>query len=106
MPLFRARERAVAAGQLQANLGVVAEVHHASHPRRHRVAPSTTGDSDHRTGDSDHRTELDAFRTHQQSHVLAVSEEALELHIRSAEHTSELQSLMRISYAGFCFNKK
>src|SRR3546814_8993475 len=26
--------------------------------------------------------------------------------IRSAEHTSELQSLMRISYAVFCLNKK
>src|SRR3546814_10141548 len=25
---------------------------------------------------------------------------------RSEEHTSELQSLMRISYAPFCFNKK
>src|SRR3546814_10186238 len=25
---------------------------------------------------------------------------------RSAEHTSELQSLMRISYAGFCLNNK
>src|SRR3546814_8254012 len=25
---------------------------------------------------------------------------------RSEEHTSELQSLMRISYAGFCFTKK
>src|SRR3546814_18490104 len=25
---------------------------------------------------------------------------------RSAEHTSELQSLMRISYAGFCLKKK
>src|SRR3546814_6451131 len=25
---------------------------------------------------------------------------------RSEEHTSELQSLMRISYAVFCFNKK
>src|SRR3546814_9348201 len=27
-------------------------------------------------------------------------------HIRSEEHTSELQSLMRISYAVFCLNKK
>src|SRR3546814_520612 len=27
-------------------------------------------------------------------------------HARSEEHTSELQSLMRISYAVFCFNKK
>src|SRR3546814_16259198 len=26
--------------------------------------------------------------------------------IRSEEHTSELQSLMRTSYAGFCLNKK
>src|SRR3546814_3626874 len=28
------------------------------------------------------------------------------LRARSEEHTSELQSLMRISYAGFCFKKK
>src|SRR3546814_2652326 len=27
-------------------------------------------------------------------------------HARSEEHTSELQSLMRISYAVFCLNKK
>src|SRR3546814_9939411 len=27
-------------------------------------------------------------------------------HVRSEEHTSELQSLMRISYAGFCLQKK
>src|SRR3546814_6327675 len=30
----------------------------------------------------------------------------LELHARSEEHTSELQSLMRISYAVFCLNNK
>src|SRR3546814_2897345 len=29
-----------------------------------------------------------------------------EKHIRSEEHTSELQSLMRISYAVFCLKKK
>src|SRR3546814_4146087 len=29
-----------------------------------------------------------------------------EEHIRSEEHTSELQSLMRISYAVFCLKKK
>src|SRR3546814_5914899 len=28
------------------------------------------------------------------------------LGVRSEEHTSELQSLMRISYAGFCLTKK
>src|SRR3546814_2680694 len=27
------------------------------------------------------------------------------IHTRSEEHTSELQSLMRISYAGFCLKK-
>src|SRR3546814_8474237 len=31
---------------------------------------------------------------------------ALEISIRSEEHTSELQSLMRISYAVFCFQTK
>src|SRR3546814_3414709 len=31
---------------------------------------------------------------------------ALPAHIRSEEHTSELQSLMRISYAVFCLKKK
>src|SRR3546814_3920505 len=30
----------------------------------------------------------------------------LQAHIRSEEHTSELQSLMRISYAVFCLKKK
>src|SRR3546814_4681613 len=30
----------------------------------------------------------------------------LEVRIRSEEHTSELQSLMRISYAVFCLKKK
>src|SRR3546814_5900464 len=34
---------------------------------------------------------------------LAAEQRALE---RSEEHTSELQSLMRISYAVFCLNKK
>src|SRR3546814_9418502 len=32
--------------------------------------------------------------------------EAMDQHIRSEEHTSELQSLMRISYAVFCLKKK
>src|SRR3546814_3748511 len=31
---------------------------------------------------------------------------AAESRLRSEEHTSELQSLMRISYAGFCLKKK
>src|SRR3546814_9767504 len=35
-----------------------------------------------------------------------LGEAALEAHKRSEEHTSELQSLMRISYAVFCLKKK
>src|SRR3546814_7360566 len=37
---------------------------------------------------------------------IAVKAKALALHMRSEEHTSELQSLMRISYAVFCLQKK
>src|SRR3546814_9671202 len=37
---------------------------------------------------------------------LSVDNEYLALEDRSEEHTSELQSLMRISYAVFCLNKK
>src|SRR3546814_10576389 len=41
--------------------------------------------------------------------ILATADEALGARLaawRSEEHTSELQSLMRLSYAGFCLNKK
>src|SRR3546814_4151821 len=38
--------------------------------------------------------------------VLKVGGRALVLEFRSEEHTSELQSLMRISYAVFCLQKK
>src|SRR3546814_3732861 len=39
-------------------------------------------------------------------HITDLLERALKSHSRSEEHTSELQSLMRISYAVFCLNKK
>src|SRR3546814_3214904 len=35
-----------------------------------------------------------------------LNEEGIRTKQRSEEHTSELQSLMRISYAGFCLKKK
>src|SRR3546814_8455645 len=38
--------------------------------------------------------------------VLKVSSSARDTDFRSEEHTSELQSLMRISYAVFCLKKK
>src|SRR3546814_9238093 len=42
------------------------------------------------------------------AHLFPVDEKVLGvlLHLRSEEHTSELQSLMRISYAVFCLKKK
>src|SRR3546814_5022853 len=38
--------------------------------------------------------------------ALAIDAQAMPLKERSEEHTSELQSLMRISYAVFCLKKK
>src|SRR3546814_7771859 len=40
------------------------------------------------------------------SHLEGQMVEVLAINKRSEEHTSELQSLMRISYAGFCLKKK
>src|SRR3546814_1708074 len=37
---------------------------------------------------------------------LGADRDVLEVRVRSEEHTSELQSLMRISYADFCLQKK
>src|SRR3546814_5902423 len=48
----------------------------------------------------------DRFETaHRLDQYLELSVIGLD-HVRSEEHTSELQSLMRISYAVFCFQKK
>src|SRR3546814_362714 len=54
---------------------------------------------------------LDALRTNQEGVAFYVNAaafliSAVMISRRSEEHTSELQSLMRISYAVFCLNKK
>src|SRR3546814_7136255 len=49
------------------------------------------------------------FLLHDRSVLLVLSIPAMPFahhHLRSEEHTSELQSLMRISYAVFCLKKK
>src|SRR3546814_9172275 len=59
-------------------------------------------------------TAEDALRSDQQdqdedgegAHVLQLGGHPQGGHLRSEEHTSELQSLMRISYAVFCLKKK
>src|SRR3546814_3471504 len=47
---------------------------------------------------------IEAIRKHKSAYLMAVGGAAYL--VRSEEHTSELQSLMRISYAVFCLKKK
>src|SRR3546814_5395794 len=67
---------------------------HAHQPILHTPTPTATG------GQSNRRKDPTVYRkprvaTHRERN-----------HGRSEEHTSELQSLMRISYAVFCLKKK
>src|SRR3546814_7224964 len=48
----------------------------------------------------------DLGRPHDNLYEVALWEDMLKVEGRSEEHTSELQSLMRISYAVFCLKKK
>src|SRR3546814_10636869 len=68
-----------------------------------------------RLSQSKHRSDIDdraasAVSAHGLRRCLRHQEHAFEIdinhHVRSEEHTSELQSLMRISYAVFCLKKK
>src|SRR3546814_6329017 len=49
---------------------------------------------------------VQTFQTFIEERLVELAEINLAHGIRSEEHTSELQSLMRISYAVFCLNKK
>src|SRR3546814_5689052 len=52
------------------------------------------------------QTYLDLFRHQSDSQRMQHGQWMLDAHLRSEEHTSELQSLMRSSYAVFCLKKK
>src|SRR3546814_9170672 len=55
----------------------------------------------------DHRASMLLHQRRQHDcHLRGRSEKRSGSHPRSEEHTSELQSLMRISYAVFCLKKK
>src|SRR3546814_6822773 len=54
----------------------------------------------------DHRVVDGALGAEVLRELKAILEEPLRALLRSEEHTSELQSLMRISYAVFCLKKK
>src|SRR3546814_6864879 len=69
-------------------------------PARHAVAPSGLDAGADRAAPRDH-LHLGALVEAALPRIIGMHEAA-----RSEEHTSELQSLMRISYAGFCLKKK
>src|SRR3546814_10749778 len=55
------------------------------------------------------QTQISEYRTYKDwdnIFTFDFNEENLKIQMRSEEHTSELQSLMRISYAVFCLKKK
>src|SRR3546814_7807559 len=76
-------------------------------PRRDHDARHTKAAADRQAADELARR---ARRRHRRGHVieqpviLVIAQD--ERGLRSEEHTSELQSLMRISYAVFCLKKK
>src|SRR3546814_5131306 len=75
-------------------------------PRDDRNRPDTDlVDPSEAAADCDHIARLDRA-VHQQDQSRDQIAEGLLKAKRSEEHTSELQSLMRISYAVFCLKKK
>src|SRR3546814_4387666 len=108
------RDRRESAGRTSSGRGGADRACSPPHPRRRsgrrrsriqlpfpqrstRVALGSLA-SDSRDTNADKRTARDA--AHQALSALAAAA------LRSEEHTSELQSLMRISYAVFCLKKK
>src|SRR3546814_2622605 len=67
-------------------------------------------DAERLPGDMRHRADMGTFGVtffgRQQAHRLRHRHRRGERRHKSEEHTSELQSLMRISYAVFCLKKK
>src|SRR3546814_342475 len=85
---------------------VADEVQHDRDQRRHdsqRVAHDA-----HDTKEVQHGSPLHHSLPKLDAHVAGLGEEShrLQATLRSEEHTSELQSLMRIPYAVFCLKKK
>src|SRR3546814_1800206 len=69
-------------------------------------ASTARGNADHRITKSRLALLLQTIRRSGASRDDQASIQAVEVRLRSEEHTSELQSLMRISYAVFCLKKK
>src|SRR3546814_10819618 len=95
--------------------------HHLHHLRLHVLdllriveagevlAAKVAGENDQRVGEIDHAAlpvGQPPVIEHLQQHVEHIVVRLFNLVERSEEHTSELQSLMRISYDVFCLKKK
>src|SRR3546814_8688519 len=77
---------------------------HRSSPQRRKLADTISTDA---TADSTIRRRVRTCARRSRWPQIAMICKSLTSSIgRSEEHTSELQSLMRISYAVFCLNKK
>src|SRR3546814_5594092 len=75
-------------------------------PPGRRPRPAPAGHAGRQTADTDEvERKLGAWHS-EESGAIDASGHGGEVEIRSEEHTSELQSLMRISYAVFCLKKK
>src|SRR3546814_7034038 len=83
-------------------------------PRRSRRSGKSLGAEEAGEGDADapattrQRSSRFALHSHEHSprHRPPTGQALPIYYVRSEEHTSELQSLMRISYAVFCLQKK
>src|SRR3546814_1504952 len=76
-----------------------------NHHFRNRRYPGFDGDIDRRL-ENGARLHFVDFRISDPQSASAMSKHGIKLMQRSEDHTSELQSLMRISYAVFCLKKK
>src|SRR3546814_6199338 len=91
--------------------GRVEQRHHRHHDQQVQQQRDAGQDAEHAVVDEEERKREQERIQHRLGAALDVflaqarADHAL-LDERSEEHTSELQSLMRISYAVFCLNKK
>src|SRR3546814_6935139 len=75
--------------------------------RRHPALPPAQHQAERDAGaDRDRQIGEDGQRQRQDQQQPVVPRQRQMLALRSEEHTSELQSLMRISYAVFCWTNK
>src|SRR3546814_2855352 len=90
-------QRVVAGAQL-----IVLRVQEGQHPVLLVVVQELPGNRPRRQPGREQQRELPPAHTGTEEHRAAAQQQ----HARSEEHTSELQSLMRTSYAVFCLKKK